>query len=42
MDESRRGVTSAPEEAYFTVTFDGVDSALGGEVVSIHPGYTNE
>lgn len=42
MDESRRGVTSAPDEAYFTVTDDGVDSARGGEVVSIHPGYRND
>lgn len=42
MDESRRGVTSAPEDAYFTVTFDGVDSSLGGEVVSIHPGHTGK
>lgn len=42
MDESRRGTTSAPEAKYFTVTYDGVDSSLGGEVVAIHPGYANE
>ncbi len=40
MSEERRGTTSAPESQYFTVTFDGVDSSLGGEVVTIHPGYT--
>lgn len=42
MDESRRGTTSAPEAKYFTVTYDGVDSSLGGEIVAIHPGYANE
>lgn len=41
MNENRRGVTSAPDEAYFTVSYEGVDSSLGGEVVSIHPGYRN-
>lgn len=42
MNETRRGTTSAPDDAYFTVTYDGVDSSLGGEVVSIHPGYRND
>lgn len=42
MNENRRGTTSAPEDAYFTVTYEGVDSSLGGEVVSIHPGYRND
>ena len=41
MNESRRGVTNAPKNEYFTVTFDGVESSLGGEVVTIHPGYKN-
>ena len=41
MNESRRGVTNAPKDEYFTVTFDGVESSLGGEVVTIHPGYKN-
>lgn len=41
MNEQRRGTTSAPEAEYFTVTYDGVSSELGGEVVTIHPGYTN-
>lgn len=42
MNENRRGTTNAPDDAYFTVTEDGVDSSLGGEVVSIHPGYRND
>lgn len=41
MNEERRATTSAPEEKYFSVTFEGVDSSLGGEVVTIHPGYSN-
>lgn len=41
MNESRRGVTNAPKDEYFTVTYDGVESSLGGEVVTIHPGYKN-
>ena len=41
MNESRRGTTSAPEDKYFTVSYEGVDSSLGGEVVTIHPGYEN-
>lgn len=41
MNEDRRGTTSAPESKYFTVSYDGVDSSLGGEVVTIHPGYSN-
>ncbi len=41
MNETRRGTTNAPEEKYFSVTFEGVDSSLGGEVVTIHPGYSN-
>lgn len=41
MSEDRRGVTSAPEDDYFTVSYDGVESSLGGEVVTIHPGYKN-
>ncbi len=38
MDESRRAATAAPRGDAFTVTFDGVDTTKGGEVVSIHPG----
>ncbi len=41
MNESRRGTTAAPESKYFTVSYEGVDSSLGGEVVTIHPGYEN-
>lgn len=41
MNESRRGTTAAPKSKYFTVTCDGVESSLGGEVVTIHPGYEN-
>lgn len=41
MSEERRGTTSAPESKYFTVSYDGVNSALGGEVVTIHPAYEN-
>lgn len=41
MNESRRGTTAAPESKYFTVTYEGVDSSLGGEVVTIHPAYEN-
>ncbi|MBO7245477.1 MAG: DUF5011 domain-containing protein [Clostridia bacterium] len=41
MNEERRATTSAPEDKYFTVSYDGVNSSLGGEIVTIHPGYTN-
>ncbi len=41
MNESRRGTTAAPESKYFTVSYEGVDSSLGGEIVTIHPGYTD-
>ena len=41
MDEERRATTSAPEDKYFTVSYEGVESSLGGEIVTIHPGYTN-
>lgn len=41
MTEERRGTTSAPDASKFTVTYEGVDVSLGGEVVTIHPGYSN-
>jgi len=41
MDNNRRGVLSAPDSKFYTVTFDGVDRSLGGEVITIHPGYQN-
>jgi len=40
MGDNRRGVTSAPDPTKFTVTYEGVDRNLGGEVVTIHPGYS--
>lgn len=42
MSEDRRGVTNAPKDEYFDVDFEGVDSDLGGERVTIHPGYKNK
>ncbi len=41
MSEERRATTGAPEDKYFTVSYEGVESSLGGEIVTIHPGYTN-
>ena len=41
MSEDRRGVTNAPMNEYFDVDFEGVESDLGGERVTIHPGYKN-
>ena len=41
MSEDRRGVTNAPFDEYFDVDFEGVESSLGGERVTIHPGYKN-
>ncbi len=41
MNDSRRGVVSAPDSSKFTVSYDNVDSNIGGEVVTIHPGYSN-
>ncbi len=41
MNEDRRGVTNAPLDEYFDVDFEGVESDLGGERVTIHPGYKN-
>lgn len=41
MSEERRGVTNAPMNEYFDVDFEGVESDLGGERVTIHPGYKN-
>ncbi len=41
MDETRRASTAAPNKDKFTVTHDGVESGKGGEVVTIHPGYSN-
>ncbi|PKM61446.1 MAG: hypothetical protein CVU97_07165 [Firmicutes bacterium HGW-Firmicutes-21] len=41
MGDNRRGVLSAPEQARFTTSYGGVDRDMGGEVITIHPGYTN-
>lgn len=41
MGDNRRGVISAPEQTRFTTSYEGVDRDLGGEVITIHPGYTN-
>jgi len=41
MGESRRGVLAAPDKTRFTVSYDGVDKDLGGEVITIHPGYSD-
>ena len=41
MGDNRRGVMNAPDQAKFTITYEGVDRNLGGEVVTIHPGYTS-
>jgi hypothetical protein len=41
MSEDRRGVTNAPYDEYFDVDFEGLESSLGGERVTIHPGYKN-
>ena len=41
MGDNRRGVLSAPDQTRFTVSYEGVDRDLGGEVITIHPGYTS-
>ena len=41
MNDSRRGVLSAPDSTKYTISFDGVNPSIGGEVVTIHPGYSN-
>lgn len=41
MNEERRAATAAPDAKYFTVSSEGAESSLGGEIVTIHPGYTN-
>lgn len=38
MWENRRAAIKAPENDAFTVSYEGVDPNIGGEVVSIHPG----
>jgi hypothetical protein len=38
MAENRRAATKAPKNDAFTISYEGVDSAIGGEIVSIHPG----
>jgi len=40
-NQSRSAHLSAKDETRFTVTYDGVDKDLGGEVITIHPGYQN-
>lgn len=40
MSKERCGVRNAPDDSHFTVTYEGVDRDSGGEIVSIHPGYT--
>lgn len=37
MTEDRRAETSAPYASAFTVSYEGVDTSLGGEKVDIHP-----
>ncbi len=39
--EERRGFLSAKNASKFTISYDGVDKNLGGEVITIHPGYSN-
>lgn len=41
MGDDRRGVLDAPDETKFSVSHEGVDRNVGGEVVTIHPGYEN-
>jgi hypothetical protein len=41
MGDNRRGMLNAPDETRFTVSYEGVDRNSGGEVVTIHPGYTS-
>lgn len=41
MVSERKGVTSAPYSDNFTILFDRIDPLLGGEVITIHPGYKN-
>lgn len=42
MGDNRRGVTDAPDQTKFTVSYEGVDRSIGGEVITIHPGYTRQ
>ena len=41
MNDNRRGVLSAPDQTRFTTSYENVDRDLGGEVITIHPGYTS-
>lgn len=42
IDESRRAATGAFEAKRFTVTEDGVDSSLGGDLAAVRSGYAME
>lgn len=42
IDESRRAATGAFEAKCFTVTEDGVDSSVGGDLAAVRPGYAME
>ncbi len=41
MGDNRRGITDAPDRTKFTISYEGVDQNIGGEVITIHPGYTS-
>lgn len=41
LTSERRGERNAPDETRFTVTYDAAEASLGGESVTIHPGYAN-
>lgn len=41
MNESRRGVVNAPDSSKFTVSCGKAESDIGGETVTIHPGYAD-
>ena len=41
MTDERCATCAAPYDDRFSVGYDGVDKNNGGEVVTIHPGYTD-
>ena len=41
-NQERSAYLSARDDKAFTISYDGVDQALGGEIVSIHPGVLDE
>lgn len=40
--DERRNYISAKDASKFTISYDGVDTSKGGEVITIHPGYSNK